>query len=93
MASAHRILDEIINVVKKGGYLEIPFEVLKNEVFVHTHVPNLTAKEQILLWAANKGIFFEYQQNPTGKSVLFYRRRPTTLKIRKLFEKKDRHGI
>lgn len=73
MKSKHHVLDQIIQAVEKGGSHEIPFEVLKNDVFRQTHVPRRTTKEQLLVWAMNKGLLYEFQEKPTGQSVLFYR--------------------
>ncbi len=74
MDSNHNILEEIITTVDENGSHEVPLELLTETVFKPTHQPYRTTAEQILIWAVENRILYEYKSNGNEAIVYFYKK-------------------
>jgi hypothetical protein len=74
MDSNHNILEEIIENVNKSGSHEIPFKVLEEHAFKPTLQPRRSTAEQILIWAVENKLLFEYKKIDGATIVRFYKK-------------------
>ena len=74
MDSKNHILDEIITTVDKNGSHEVPLKVLEETVFKPTHQPYRSTAEQVLIWAVESRINYEYKNIDNEAIVRFYKK-------------------
>jgi hypothetical protein len=66
------ILDEIISTVNRNGSYEVPLNVLEDTVFEPKQNPYRSKAEQILKWAVENEVYYEYKNNGMDTVVRFY---------------------
>ena len=74
MKSGHPILDEIVKTVNKNGSHKISFKVLEENVFSQGHNPRRSAREQLLIWAVENKVNYEYKTDGGDNIVRFYKK-------------------
>ena len=72
--STYSILDEIVEDIEKLGYHEVKLDVLASTAFKPSETPYRTTREQILLWAVERRLSYEYVDTLNGKIVRFYQK-------------------
>ncbi len=75
MDSQNLILDEIIKTVDENGSHGVPLTLFEETIFKPTHKPYRTTAEQILIWAVENRILYEYKSNGNEAIVRFYKKK------------------
>ncbi len=68
------ILNEIIENINKSGSYEVPFKVIEEIVFIPTRNPYRFTSAQVLIWAVENRILYEYKSNGDEAIVRFYKK-------------------
>jgi hypothetical protein len=72
--SENPIFEGIIKAVDESGFHEVSFKVLEENVFSQGHNPRRSAKEQLLIWAVENKVNYEYKTDGGDNIVRFYRK-------------------